>query len=117
MRKSREKKLSVKCPFLHVRTLAPLIIARLSFTRLLVGACWLVLLRVCFVEAQAANLELKCALGEGYRRRDEGRYDSAEAAFQDVIAYDPKNRTDMEELVWEEFSSPRYAEAGRAGDN
>jgi len=116
MCKSRERKLSVKCLFLHVWSLAPQIIARLCFTRLLIGACCLVLLSVCFVEAQEDHFDVDSALGEGYRLLNDARYDRAEAVFEDVIAHDPKNRTAMEGLVWVSFASARYAEAGRLAD-
>jgi len=93
-------------------------IARLSFTSLLIGACCFVLLSVCSVEAQEdlAHFDVNSALGEGYRLLNEGRFDSAEAVFEDVIAHDPKNRNAIEGLVWVAFSSGRYAEAGRAAD-
>jgi tetratricopeptide (TPR) repeat protein len=94
------------------------IIARLSFTSLLIGACCLVLLSVCFVEAQEdlAHFDVNSALGEGYRLLNEGRFDRAEVVFEDVIAHDPTNRKAIEGLVWVAFSSGRYAEAGRAAD-
>ncbi len=118
MCKSREKKSIVECPFLHVTSPAQPTIARLSFIRLVIGACCLVLLSVCSVEAQEdlAHFDVKSALGEGYRLLSEGRFDRAEAVFEDVIAHDPKNRNAIEGLVWVAFSSGRYAEAGRAAD-
>jgi len=93
-------------------------IARLAFTRLVIGACCLLLLSVCSVEAQEglAHFDVSAALGEGYRLLNEGRFDRAEAVFEEVIAHDPKNRNDIEGLVWVAFSSGRYAEAGRAAD-
>jgi tetratricopeptide (TPR) repeat protein len=93
-------------------------IARLSFTRLVIGACCLVLLSVCSVEAQGdlARFDVNSALSEGYRLLNEGRFDRAEAVFEDVITHDPKNRDAIEGLVWVAFSSGRYAEAGRAAD-
>jgi tetratricopeptide (TPR) repeat protein len=71
---------------------------------------------VCFVEAQEDHFDAASALGEGYRLLNDGRYDRAEAVFEDVIAHDPKNRNALEGLVWVAFSSGRYAEAGRAAD-
>jgi tetratricopeptide (TPR) repeat protein len=70
------------------------------------------------VEAQEdlAHFDVDSALGEGYRLLNEGRFDRAEAVFEDVIAHDPKNRNAIEGLVWVAFWSGRYAEAGRAAD-
>jgi tetratricopeptide (TPR) repeat protein len=118
MCKSREKKLIVEYPFRHVTSPARPTIARLSFTRLVMGACCLVLLSVCSVEAQEdlAHFDVDLTLGEGYRLLNEGRFDRAQAVFEDVIAHDPKNRNAIEGLVWVAFSSGRYAEAGRAAD-
>jgi tetratricopeptide (TPR) repeat protein len=93
-------------------------IARLSFTRLVIGACCLVLLSVCSLEAQEdlPHFDVNSALGEGYRLLNEGRFDRAKAVFENVIAHDPKNRNAIEGLVWVAFSSERYVEAGRAAD-
>jgi tetratricopeptide (TPR) repeat protein len=116
MCKSREKKLMVECPLRHVTSGAQPTIA--LFTSLVIGACCLVLLSVCSVEAQEdlARFDVNSALSEGYRLLDEGRFDRAEAVFEDVIAHDPKNRNAIEGLVWVAFSSGRYAEAGQAAD-
>src|SRR5260370_1058595 len=55
-------------------------VARLAFTRLVIGACCLVLLSVCSVEAQdgLAHFDVSAALGEGYRLLNEVRFDRAE---------------------------------------
>jgi cytochrome c-type biogenesis protein CcmH/NrfG len=115
MCKSREKKFIVECPFLRVTSPT---IARLSFIRLVIGACCLVLLSVCSVDAQEdlAHFDVGSALGEGYRLLNEGVFDRAEAVFEDVIAHDPRNRKALEGLVWVAFSSGRYEEAARAAD-
>jgi tetratricopeptide (TPR) repeat protein len=92
--------------------------ACLSFARLVVTACWLLILSVCSVDAQedAAHFDVGLAVGEGYRLLAEGMFDRAETIFEDVLAHDPKNRNALEGLVWVAFSSGRYEDAGRAAD-
>lgn len=116
MCKSREKNRGVT--FFHMTAPAQPTIVRLSFTRLVIGACCFVLLSVGYLDAQGrlADFNVGSALGEGYRLLDEGMFDRAEAIFEDVIAHDPNNRNALEGLVWVAFSSGRYAEAGQAAD-
>src|SRR5262249_45315833 len=92
-------------------------IVRLSFTRLVIGACCFVLLSVGSLDAQEhlSDFNVGSVLDEGYRHLDAGEFDKAEAMFKGVIEHDPKNRTALEGLVWVAFLAWRYGGGGGAG--